>query len=480
MSGTAAGRVNAISSRYPAGRFYFGSGVTSLPGIVNTGHAFASYLLGMPEVAEKTVVVAPSYFRRQFLSVALREQWDIAKGLSLTLGASVDYASPRYEKYDRQSTVDLTAINPANGRPGALVVAGLNGQGRTFQPHFVKLAPSASLAWNPWGDSKLVVRASFARDYDVGFIPYNQWGTQAFNASSSYLSPNAQLEPALLLSEGLPPLPHGLPDMRPEAVNDTTADLIDTTQRQPVTQFARLGVERRLPGSIVLTVGAAYEGGRNLLVNNNSARPNAIPLEALQYRDRLNDEEFSRSLRPYPQYKGFDVGMSYPVGRMFREEAYVNIEKRATAGLSLNLRYEISRQWDDYSGWILRQDYHNRRNEWSLSAFNRPRTLNFSYIYELPFGPGKPLFAYSDWRKVLVQGWAVSGSTSFIAGEPLILEPQFNNTGGVAPGLRVNVVPGVDPHVQNQGPALWFNPAAFDQPPDFTLGNGPRRTRDSA
>ncbi|MCL6507565.1 MAG: hypothetical protein K6T59_11105, partial [Bryobacteraceae bacterium] len=24
------------------------------------------------------------------------------------------------------------------------------------------------------------------------------------------------------------------------------------------------------------------------------------------------------------------------------------------------------------------------------------------------------------------------------------------------------------------GPERWFNPAAFDQPPDFTLGNGPR------
>ena len=24
------------------------------------------------------------------------------------------------------------------------------------------------------------------------------------------------------------------------------------------------------------------------------------------------------------------------------------------------------------------------------------------------------------------------------------------------------------------GPSLWFNPAAFDQPADFTMGNGPR------
>jgi len=38
----------------------------------------------------------------------------------------------------------------------------------------------------------------------------------------------------------------------------------------------------------------------------------------------------------------------------------------------------------------------------------------------------------------------------------------------------VNVVPGVDPHVSNPGPELWFNPAAFAQPADFTLGDASR------
>ena len=46
--------------------------------------------------------------------------------------------------------------------------------------------------------------------------------------------------------------------------------------------------------------------------------------------------------------------------------------------------------------------------------------------------------------------------------------------GGVVEALRVNVVPGVSPKVSDPGPSLWFNPAAFDQPADFTTGDAGR------
>ena len=36
------------------------------------------------------------------------------------------------------------------------------------------------------------------------------------------------------------------------------------------------------------------------------------------------------------------------------------------------------------------------------------------------------------------------------------------------------MTPGVNSHVSNPGPALWFNPGAFDQPPDFTIGAASR------
>ncbi|HWQ57156.1 MAG TPA: hypothetical protein VN442_25945 [Bryobacteraceae bacterium] len=464
-------QVNTYWPQYPAGSISFSSGVTSLPGIVNTGHAFASFLLGLSRYAEQSVVLSPSYFRRSQLSVAARDRYELRKGLVVSAGLALERNGPRTEKYDRQSSVHLGVINPANGLPGALVAAGRDGRGHALQPTLTRLEPNASVAWNPRGDPKSVVRASFSRSYSALPIYTAQWGTQGFAAYPTYISPNVQLEPAVLLSRGLPPLLTPLPNLAADAANNTVADLMDMSDRLPTYQSASLSVERQVSASVVVTVGASYSGGKNLLVGNSAANPNAIPLDALQFRDLLNDEEFNRSLRPYPQYKGFDIYSAWPIGRYQRNAAYVRVEKRASKGFSLNVYYEYAKQMDDYSGPYGKQDFFNRQNEWSRTAYSPPQYMQFSYVYELPMGGNRPFLRYEDWRKHMVDGWSITGMASISSGSPIYLHPQFNNTGGVVQALNVNAVPGVDARVPNRGPDLWFNPAAFEQPADFSIGN---------
>lgn len=462
-------RVNTFWPQYPSGSFRFSAGYTSLPGIVNTGHAFASFLLGAPEYAERSVVISPSYFRRNRGAIILRDQWEIRKGLTLNLGLNIDGSTPRVERYNRQSTVALDRINPVNGRPGALVVANRDGQGRAFQPVLVKPEPSASLAWNVLGNARTVVRAGYSRSYSYIPVYFAQWGTQAFNGAPTWVSENPQLLPALILQDGFPPS-RTFPDMRPESANDTIADLIEPTGRQPTYQSASLSLERELKGQIVVTAGFGHSEGRNLLLSNSGSNPNAIPLSALTYRDRLNDLTFNRSLRPYPQYQKFDVYSSWPEGRYQRDAGYCRLEKRTSGGLTLSAYYEFSKQMDNYSGPYGVQDYYNRANEWSLTSSNNPHRFTLTYMYELPLGASKLFLTMTDWRRHLVGGWSISGQTTMASGEPIALRPQFNNTGGVVDALHVNQVPGVDPAVAKRGPELWFNPEAFTQPPDFAIG----------
>jgi hypothetical protein len=466
----ASSQINTFWPGSPSGAFSFSSGLTSLPGIVNTGHAFSSFLLGLSDFSSVSLVRSPSYFRTGSALLALRHSYEASKGLNFSFGLDIQNSRPRTEKYNRQSTVDLSVLNPANGRPGALIFAGRDGVGSAFKPAVTNLEPNASFSWNPGGNTKTVLRGSFSRSYSGIPVYLGQWGTQGFNGTPTFISPNVQLEPAIVLSEGLPVESQTGPDLRPEAANDTIADLADRSSIVPVYQNASFTIEREAPGNVVVTLGAAYAGGRNLYVSNGSANPNALPLDALQYRDQLNDEQFNRSLRPFPQYKGFDLYSSWPRGRYQRDAGFLRMEKRASRGLTLSMYYEFSKQMDDYSGPYGTQDYFDSKNEWSLTAGNRPHRFSLSYVYELPLGSGKPLFSYSDWRRYLADGWSLSGVATFYSGDPLALRPMFNNTGGVISALHVNSVPGVDPQVADPSPDLWFNPAAFEQPADFTMG----------
>jgi hypothetical protein len=467
-------QVNAYLPASPAGLFSFGSSITSLPGIINTGHPFASFLLGYSESASATVVDNPSYWRGSYYRFSLTDSYEISKNLTVSGSIAAEISTPRVEKYDRFATVDLSAVNPENGKPGALVFANRNGHGRAMQPVTTRPEASFGLSWNPRGSAKSVLRLSYGLSFNSVPIYTTQWASQGFIGIPTLISPNIQLEPALTLRQGMPPLARPLPDLRAEAANYTVADLVDAAARLPMYQSAGLSFERELPGSTIVSLSVGHARGQRLFVSNYAANPNAIPLANLSYRDALNTEAFRRTIRPYPQYQRFDVFSSWPGGNYKRNAAVIRVEKRSSSGLTLNTTYEFSKQMDDYSGPYGIQDYYNIQNEWSLTSSNNPRRLSLSFSYELPIGSKKSLLAYNDWRRYMVDGWSVTGISSVQSGTPLALRPQFNNTGGVIDALRVNIVPGVDPGVSNRGPGQWFNPAAFDQPDDFTPGNGPR------
>jgi hypothetical protein len=466
-------QVNSFNPAYPSGDFQFSAGLTSLPGIIDTGLPFASFLLGLPQYGERTITSSPSYFRDSYGSLSGTDKYELSKDLTITVGLNVSLRTPRAEKYDRQSTIDPAVIDPSAGLPGALVFAGRNGIPRGLRPANLDADPSLGIAWNPLGHANTVVRASFSRSHMPIPIYNGQGATQGFNARQTFVSANTQLSPALDLALGVPPLATPLPDLSPSAVDNAVADFMDLSGREPVYQSASLSIEREIPFSMVISVGATYSGGRDILVGNSSANPNAVSPDYLGYGDALYDQAFRATLQPFPQFTGFDLYGLYPAGRYQRDAGFVSLEKHASFGLSFTAYYQFSKQLDDYSAPYGNQDFFHLRNDWARSASNRPQTLQVSYIYELPFGSGKPLLHFSDWRRQLVSGWSVSGTGSWGDGRPLALHPEFNNTGNVLSTLNVDVVPGVDPRVSNPGPNLWFNPAAFSQPADFTVGNGP-------
>jgi hypothetical protein len=467
-------QVNSFNSTYPSGYFQFTPDVTSLPGIIDTGDPFASFLLGLSASAERTIITSPSYFRNSYQGFTARDRYAARKNLTCSVAVTFSRRTPRTEKYNRQSTVDPNLIDPSSGFPGAVAFAGLNGISRGMRPVDYDIDPSFSTTWNPRGNSKTVVSASYSRSHSQIPIYNGQWATQGFNATQTFISPNIQLSPAVDLAAGIPPLSTPLPDLSPSVADNTTADFMNLSKDEPVYQSAGISIEREIPFSISVTVGANHSVGRDLLVGDGTVNPNAISPAIMIYGDNLYDYAFRSTLQPYPQFTGFEIYGQYQAGRYQRDAGYISVEKRASFGLTFTAYYGFSKQMDNYSGPYGNQDLFNLRNDWSLTSYNPPQSVTFSYVYEFPFGPNQPLLNLSGIRGVLVRGWSLTGNAYWNIGTPLAPHPEFNNTGDILSTLNVNLVPGVNPHVSNPGPSEWYNPAAFDQPPDFTMGDASR------
>ena len=466
-------QLNTFEPDSPSGSLRFNDDLTGLPGVINTGNSFASFLLGRSYRAEATDVLQPSYLRRKFWRSQVQDEYELTPNLTATVSVRLEVSTPRVEKFDRQSTIDVDSINPENGRPGALVFAGRDGAGRAFQPSQARLEPQVGFSWSPSRKRDTVVRMSVAQRY--GSIPLRPgpFATQGFSARRTFFSTNEQLQPAVVLGQGLAPLGTPLPHLSPTAANDTDADYVANTDRLPRYRYLTLDFERRMPLGIMFRLEGRVRRANNLLVNGNVAGINAVPLDALAFRDQLNDENFRRSLRPYPQFQTINTGRLYPLGRYRSESGSIEIEKQASQGLSFDFSYLLRRQYDDYSGPGV-QDYFDRNSEWALTPWVRPHRMSLSYSYEIPFGQGKTFLSSRGLLSGILGNWSVRGFTRWGSGDPIVLRPEFNNTGGIVGSLRVQSVSGVNARVDRPGPEVWFNPAAFVNPGDFSIGNVPR------
>ncbi len=454
----------------PSGSFSFNDRITGLPGITNTGDGFATFLLGQAWRAEATNQPHPAYIRQRSFENSVADQWQVGPSLTLTLRLKVVANSPRTEKYDRQSSFDPAAMNPAAGSRGALVFANRNGEGRAFQPFRVRAEPRLGISWSPTSNRTTVIRGIVLRSYSAVGLRTGPFGTQGFSGRRFPVSPNRQLAPAVTLEDGFPALHNPLPDLRADFANHTDVDMIPRTDAQPTLNYASLEVEHKLPKGLSLRARGRTTRGRDMLISGQIAGLNRAPVEVLAHRDRLNAESFRRSLRPFPHVQQIRMNYQYPGGKYRYDEGRFSLQKRAGDGLSFDLEYSYRHRWDDYSGPGI-QDPHDRRTAWALTRGVRPQRFSLTYTYELPLGPGKAMFGRSGpWAK-LVSDWSVSGFTTWLSGDPIVLEPLFNNTGGMIPYLRVDAVPGEDPHLEKPGPEAWFNPEAFVDPADFALGN---------
>lgn len=461
-------RLHSFEAGSPAGNFQFSGLQTSLPGINDTGSPLAQLLLGDVSSMHASLVPFPMDYRQNIGMFQFQDRYQMFRGLDWTLGLTVKVDGPRRESQNRLSTFDPRVLNPATGQLGAMVFGAA-----WWQPVRAVFEPQVGLAWNPFPSAQTVVRAGYSLGYQDYRLSGESFGAIGYTLEPQYTSPNDQLTPAFQLRQDVPQIYPAPPDLSPVVANGQHTQYLDPSGTLPMHQYWQFQMEQPLSSSLTMRLG--YNG---ILATHQFAGAavdlNPLPPGALRYGNQLYDQAFNQNLRPYPQYTEIDTGGNYAWGTGTYQAATVDLQDRFTGGLMFQATYTWSKALDNYSGSHGPQNSADLAAEKAISPYSRSRVLGLNFLYELPVGGDGRWLNSNGPLNWLLSDWSLNGFITLQNGFPLVIHPMFNNTGGVADTLRVNVVPGVDPRVAQPSAALWFNPAAFAQPADFTFGNASR------
>ena len=129
---------------------------------------------------------------------------------------------------------------------------------------------------------------------------------------------------------------------------------------------------------------------------------------------------------------------------------------------------------ESFSGGSL-QNFYNIRGERALASWDTPQTLVLSYVYEFPFGRGKPFLSQGGPLGRIAGGWQINGTTTFQSGFPL----QINggNGSGSFAGLQRPDWSGKDATLSGAMTERLlrnFDTSVFSFNTPFTFGNAPR------
>lgn len=523
-------QMNYIQTNAPDGIFTFDhTGTSACPYDFATcgGDGMASFMMG-----QMTQINGGTYYEIQDQPATedhqyawyVQENWKVDKKLTLNLGLRYDVSMPRTDRFNRQNWFDPTVTSPIQV-PGLPTLHGgevfASPKERTIvNDDWKDIQPRVGFAYQIM--PMTVVRGGYGIYYSqprsgaTGVAPY---GSQGFNqytsAITTYNSDGAT--PYLHLNN---PYPNGLiqaPGNSLGLLNDVgygaNGPLRNVTST-PYEQSWSFGFERQLPYQVFLTALYAGKKGTHLYfsganyINHLGPEVEGYSLAQINNLTNLVDNPFYGIIKdpnsylsapqvqelnlvlPYPQFPGGVTTDAWPIANSSYHSLQLMAEKRYSNGLQFLATYVWSKSIDDSSvpddntTWLgsftSLQDPNKPWLERSLSTFDIPAVLQFSYIYDLPVGRGRTFFnKMPSVLDAIVGGWKTNGVWRVACGRPL---PFFTYDGTSIPtygGQRPNVV--AKPRRTHGKDSVWINdyianPGALQLPPVYTLGDVPRAT----
>ncbi len=527
-------RINFLQAGTPNGLFAFTNGGTASGTAGVGGDALAGLMIGYVDNSFSRYEIPPATATQNYqLGGFIQDNWRVTSKLTLNLGFRYDVETPRTERFNQMTYFDPNAASPLTvaglSLHGAVEFAGVNGNPRTeFDTYWGQIGPRFGFAYNVL--NKTTLRGGYGIYYDpsdMGVVGNAVSGGFLGNDPVTTGVNNVPSSPWLPLEFLRNPFPFGIQTATGSSQGTSTmlgqalsGIPVRNLNQVPQEQAWSFDIQQQLPGSIVVDAGYIGRKGTHLYAMGFGNQFDALPPNIAQafranpsfYLAQVSNPFFGviqgsadlsgptiprwKLYVPYPQYSnGFGSGISssfVPWANSIYNAVQLRIEKRFSQGLQFQFSYTFQKSLDDSSlgssGYSFltggmataesnARDPNNLELDRSLSAFSIPQVVQFSFVYQLPFGRHRQFGAnVNGVVDALLGGWQVNGIYRVDNGLPIQL--------GLCGGCSVSL-----PTYGTQNPNLlaplqvagtgnlnqyFANPQVAVQPAPYTDGNAPR------
>jgi hypothetical protein len=425
----------------------------------NTGHPIASLMLGLPASGTKSQAFDGYTTTRKWQEYRLYydDTWQLRPDLTLNLGLAYNLTSPQYEAENRYTNFVFETGQFLIAGDNADKYAGVRWDKNNFEPRI-------GVAWSPFGSSKTAVRAGYGVFHDVS----SNGGVQGLVYNPPFFSETGftanNITPVRTLQTGFEVLPRPNPATYPGNVF-----LHEIDYQQGTIEMWNASLQREVLNKLIVTVAYAGTQGRNIQSkgwNTNSAPPGP----------GFN----TASRRPYPQYLNFNAIIGR--GTLDHNSLQLKVERQYAAGLYLLGAYTLGKTETNGAGQNVGVGQGVRYWPYlptpdadvGLSDTDVRHAFNFSYVWQLPVGRGRPWLTDLDgFAEAVLGNWQVNGIIRARSGLPLAMSMATNQS-GTALGNRPNQVCDGPLPEDERTLTRWFDTSCFVAPPAGTFGNAPR------
>ncbi|MBZ5625815.1 MAG: carboxypeptidase regulatory-like domain-containing protein, partial [Acidobacteriia bacterium] len=466
----------------------FGSGIFTFSGGA-MGNGLADLMLGNAASFQQGAP-AGLFMREYYLGLYAQDSWKAGRGLTLSYGVRwepylppqindghIGHIDPNAFLEGRHTTVYKNAPNGIfyPGDPGFPSRAGVHS-------HLSQFAPRVAVAWDPKGDGRTSIRASYGIFYDLlpaqthlNTIAANPWVGRTTVTGVNFANP-WQNQP------GGDPFP--LPPFSPDSAFGPGGTFVtwDYNMRPTYVQSRNLTVERQIGENWL--VSASYLGNQSThLVSPQALNPavflgntpactlNGITISACNTTASTAQRRRFSLLNPSQgQYFG-DVTYEDFGGTGNYNGLLVSVERRVHRGVTINANYTWSHCISDYvfdSVPTAGQDYtkpdnrHFDRGNCNSSGVDRRQILNVSTIVETPRFSGL-------WLGMLASRWRVS---TIITGQTgSWLNVTTGSVDSALSGIANQRANQIASDIHGAGFSHYLSPSAFALPAIGTAGN---------